>query len=792
MIPNYQDLHAKTSGVTESGAFKISTNHSAHIMKILRDQLYSDKKMAVLREYSANAWDANREAGNGDKPIKVTLPTVMEPTLTIRDYGPGISHQDVFEIYAQYGESTKRTKNGQVGMLGIGSKSGFAYTDSFTVTTWQEGIQRIYTALLDSGAGSMNLLDASESDELPGTMIQIPVRPNDIPEFEQKARKLFIHFSPRPEINTNLPPELVPEVVMQHGTINRGQDDWYAVMGCIAYKIDLDQLRGLNAHRGGAGEFLDRLNGYLYFNIGEVEIAASREGLEYSDKTKAVLIDKFIDLVDEFVKQTLDSIEKGDFSFWEKRCRAQVLNDLHLPVPKIFSQLTDDRFSIGDPKTFTVTYGHKQAVISNIHVDKQTRLIIRDEIRRVDGYGLSGLDYVIRPKKDSIPVPTLDEVRAELQSIVEEKKVVGVPIINISSITWHQKAKFIVAPLKAANRKHVVKTFVLDDDTSYSNPYSDHWTIETRTPLDEDVFVLIRKFQVVDTPEDDEPHDKFYDQFTKDRSIMKALKKKMPKIYGYKSTVKDPVKMANIKGKSYPTWRKEFFDSLTSDPKVLPVYEAIRWLELIIRTHGKRYYQETDKLDPSVIAILFKELGKDHEVCKFFGKVMIAKREQKRIPGDVWGAVRGLCDILDEHRKDEPTPQKAVMNKLEETYPMFQVVGEAGLKKILDESEEDLHKWIDYIKLVDRAKKGLNNEQGTIAHSNGRVDHDRLEGQTPRSEEGSVQLPQPEERDQQGEGGRRLGQDRGSSIGSEDGEGMVERQVPVVRELGDLLRAASA
>jgi len=65
-------------------------------MTILRDTLYSDKILAVLREYSANAWDAQREIGRGSEPIEVTLPTLQDPTLRIKDKGPGLSKESIF------------------------------------------------------------------------------------------------------------------------------------------------------------------------------------------------------------------------------------------------------------------------------------------------------------------------------------------------------------------------------------------------------------------------------------------------------------------------------------------------------------------------------------------------------------------------------------------------------------------------------------------------------------------------------------------------------------------------
>lgn len=106
--------------------FGISRDDEVHVLTMLRDTLYSDKPLAVLREYSSNAWDAHRDAGKVDVLIEVTLPTAMEPTLRIRDHGCGISLDDMLGRFLKAGASTKRGSNNTVGTLGIGRLSGFA------------------------------------------------------------------------------------------------------------------------------------------------------------------------------------------------------------------------------------------------------------------------------------------------------------------------------------------------------------------------------------------------------------------------------------------------------------------------------------------------------------------------------------------------------------------------------------------------------------------------------------------------------------------------------------------
>jgi hypothetical protein len=193
------------------------------------------------------------------------------------------------------------------------SKSGFAYSDSFTVTSRHGRKKRTYVAVLDeSEKGTISLLHEEPCGSETGVVIQIAIRSEDIQEFHQKAKKLFQFFSPRPEINTELPPLPALQMELRNGVIyddtrNQGCDysDWIAVMGCVSYRINLDQL----------GEqipkFIRDISGALYFKIGEVQISASREELKYSSGTKSALIAKFDALVEEYVQETIDEIEKS-------------------------------------------------------------------------------------------------------------------------------------------------------------------------------------------------------------------------------------------------------------------------------------------------------------------------------------------------------------------------------------------------------------------------------------------------------------------------------------------------
>jgi len=130
MILNNEKTKCETN-MTGAVGFTIQAN--AKMFRILSSGLYSNKEKAIIREVSCNAYDANIDAGNGDIPIEVHLPNVLEPYFSIKDSGTGLTPEQMTDIYTQYGNSTKTDDNRMIGALGLGSKSPFSYIDSFTV-----------------------------------------------------------------------------------------------------------------------------------------------------------------------------------------------------------------------------------------------------------------------------------------------------------------------------------------------------------------------------------------------------------------------------------------------------------------------------------------------------------------------------------------------------------------------------------------------------------------------------------------------------------------------------------
>lgn len=280
MIPEKVNVKEVESTVTgDVIGMSIDDASMEHIMMLLTD-LYSDPELAVLREYSTNALDAQREVGV-TRPIEISLPNTLSPFLLIRDFGVGLSVDDIHNIYSKYGASTKRGTNDQVGMLGLGCKSGLTYADQFTVTSVQNGTRvQVVVSRNASGAASMTVVETSATDAESGTTIMIPAkRYNDFP---RKAKHFFRFWEPGSVLVDGEPPVALEEglKVTDDIRISTDVDKSYIIMGNVAYPWQRpDNPTYEVEHNLGHGHHL-----VARVPIGAVTFPPSRESLMYEDQ----------------------------------------------------------------------------------------------------------------------------------------------------------------------------------------------------------------------------------------------------------------------------------------------------------------------------------------------------------------------------------------------------------------------------------------------------------------------------------------------------------------------------
>jgi hypothetical protein len=325
-------IHSETAvlergGVEGEKTFRIQAN--ARAFSILSSNLYRNKIRAVIRELSCNALDSHIAAGCGTVPFVVHLPNMMEPYLEIQDKGLGLTHDQVMNIYTTYFASTKNETNDLIGGLGLGGKSPFAYTNSFTVTAIHNGVSRGYAMVInETGEPAVIPMGESNTDQSNGVTIRIPVKAHDFDQFRVEAENVFRWFEHKPEVvgNSRYKIANLDKVAVFEG------DRWFmlirdyynrtpggAVMGNVLYPIQSENVSKRFY------ELLQGANVVLRFEIGELDIQPSREELSYDPVTVQVL-EARLDQVLKDMRLKLEQHFVACNTLWEARCAARKLD----------------------------------------------------------------------------------------------------------------------------------------------------------------------------------------------------------------------------------------------------------------------------------------------------------------------------------------------------------------------------------------------------------------------------------------------------------------------------------
>jgi len=321
MITETKTNVIERKGVESEGKFQIKATGKA--FRILSDGLYSDKIRAIMRELSCNAYDAHVSANNLDTQFVIHLPNRLEPHFKIRDYGVGLSHDDIVNVYTTYFESTKTDSNEFIGCLGLGSKSPFSYVDSFSIVSFFGGEKRVYNAFInEEETPTIALMATTKSDEANGLEVSFPVQANDTHRFEEKAYAVFEYFKLKPKfLGAKVEIEPVKYVLESSNwaireTQYRGSAN--AIMGNVCYSladfsgdIEDDSMRNL----------IHSVPIDIVFPIGELEVAASRENLSYNKRTIANVKKMLKQMIKEIREKANEKI-KDCGTLWEARVLA--------------------------------------------------------------------------------------------------------------------------------------------------------------------------------------------------------------------------------------------------------------------------------------------------------------------------------------------------------------------------------------------------------------------------------------------------------------------------------------
>ena len=92
-----------TLGENNKKNFSVNLTDSK-FFRVMSDTLYSDKVGSIIRELACNAVDSHRLSGNKAKPFQVFLPCLSNPKFCIRDFGTGLSPEQIEAVYTSFAQ----------------------------------------------------------------------------------------------------------------------------------------------------------------------------------------------------------------------------------------------------------------------------------------------------------------------------------------------------------------------------------------------------------------------------------------------------------------------------------------------------------------------------------------------------------------------------------------------------------------------------------------------------------------------------------------------------------------
>lgn len=260
------------------------------VTTLLSSNLYSDPEQSFIREIVSNAWDSHVEAGTTDTPVIVRFRSSgTNNSVTIRDYGVGLSPERFKEVYCNIGSSTKRESNDYIGGFGIGKYSSLACSNTVYITSYYEGTAYYYVMVKSGNSITTNLLMKCATSEKNG--VEVTIKCIENLSLFNKALQCIVFF-PNIYIDGARDADLI-----NCAKLKRFKNFAAAsisvpsklLLGNVLYPL---QVYHLNLEAKSFISKIEDTGVVIKFDVGELNITPNRENIIYSSDTISKIEDR--------------------------------------------------------------------------------------------------------------------------------------------------------------------------------------------------------------------------------------------------------------------------------------------------------------------------------------------------------------------------------------------------------------------------------------------------------------------------------------------------------------------
>jgi len=747
----------KSKRVVQSHDFEqvnctIDAEDMRYVASLLRNN-YSNPPLAVVREITANGLDANLEA-NSNRPIEVSIPTKFSPTFRVRDFGGGLSQEDVFGLYSKYGKSTKRESNNYIGAFGIGKFAPLSYGDNFTCVSYHGGVKSSYNVFVDDNDDTKIVkLHEEPTNEPTGLSVEVAIADTDVDKFREIAQAFFRFFS-KEEMPKFLGVGEDEEFLKSFNIaledkkkswfiIDDAQDYWsrshgqsHAFMGRVHYPINTSSINfeayldeeNVNAVK----ELCQQANLYIRFDIGELKLHHSRESLEYNKSTQKAIIKRIVSVYKDIQELAKEKLSTAD-CLWDAKAKyAQVVNALPNSLRDVFR----NSFSWNGIKIQSSAFNRPYGMHENLLITECTK---REDSAVSDGYKVQSqktnrvLAYnesvlVVQDLASShgnaLRARTLFNQDSSLEAVyivhatdgeAEDhlwKDVDGfrfdlISQENIYKTSQVEKAKLQSGTRASGESRQSVPTFIFTD-RGYNN--ADKWDNgEDRTELEKNlkkgeklVYISISNYKPSDTEYDLDGLCRQHKHLTR---LLKELNKDvLPTLYGIRKA--DVSKLDDAQWVSWDEYRIELAKSLLVENKesleeaeveiafIEHKAKMLNFVKIDNIFSNNNFTKYCARLAPNHIVRFVHSIAKKNKRSNDSHTQILYNLKQMVNNVDSAWVTKNLGKPYDYKRFD------ALCEQIAEDYPMIPVLDKHQYS--WSNMEEEGSKIIDYILLCDK------------------------------------------------------------------------------------------